>query len=538
MSDEQLDLVVTNGTVVLGDGRYRVGIGVKDGKIVALAPEPMLPSAREVIDAKGNYVLPGIVDSEAHPGCYIPFRDDMRTESKAAACAGITTWGIQAPVTRLGTEPFKQVVHAADVVSFHSAFPSAKKIIEEESFTDAYLTYMLETDEQANEIPEYIEQHGVTSYKLYLQTRGMKAMSDQEDSNWPSRRAGLGTGIDDGTVFRVMEEIGHAGYPGMVHIHPENWEIGRIFEARLRASGRTDFGAWTDRSPDFLEAQHVRAYAYLAQQTPGRVPLYLQHCTTKLSFDEVLKARGEGIEVYAQTGPAWLWAEPEYGWRINVPLRRRDNIDALWVALADGIVDVVGSDHVVGWEPSSREDMYNSSIWDCRTGFSRVEMLLPVLLSEGVNKNRISLERLVQVVCENPAKTSGLWGRKGSLLPGFDADMTIVDVGREVTVSKEHLNTRSGWSIMEGHKFTGWPIKTILRGKVTAEWADDSPGMRPVGEARGQYLPRSLQGAKRQYSVTEPTRVSPSNRWLNSDFVRPGFSPETTLYTSVKEGQP
>ena len=535
MASEALDLAVVNGTVVFGHGRYRLAIGVKDGKVVALAPEQYLAQARETIDAEGHYILPGVVDTEAHPGCYVPFEYDMTTESRAAACAGVTTWGIQAPTTRLGTEPFKEVVASADVVSFNESFPSGRDVINRVSHVDAYLTYMLETDEQAHEIPQYAEEHGVTSFKLYLQTRGMKGMADDLDTNWPSRRAGLGTGIDDGTVFLVMENVAYLGDPGMVHIHPENWEIGRVFEERLRAAGRTDFGAWTDRSPDFLEAQHIRAYSYLASQTPGRVRLYLQHCTTKLSFDEVVKARAEGLEVYAQTGPPWLWAEPEYGWRINVPLRRRDNIEALWVALAEGIVDVVGSDHVVGWEPSSYAEMYNPNIWDCRTGFSRVELFLPVLLSEGVNKGRIPLERVVQVSCENAARTAGLWGQKGSLFPGFDADMVIIDLGREVNVGKEHINTRSGWSIMEGHQFTGWPIKTILRGKVTAEWADDSPGMRPVGDPRGEYLRRTPGVKSPSPEITSMARIAKGNRWLREDWVRPGFSPDTQKYTAPRE---
>jgi dihydropyrimidinase/dihydroorotase len=351
---------------------------------------------------------------------------------------------------------------------------------------------MLETDEQAREIPLYAEEQGVTSFKLYLQTRGMGRAGE---FNWPSRRAGLGVGLDDGTVYLVLEESARLGYPSNVHIHPENWEIARIFEARLRAEGRTDFGAWTDRSPSFLEAQHVRAYAYLAMQVPGS-RLYLQHATTRQTFEEIAKARSEGLELYAQTGPPWLWLEPDEGWRINVPLRREVERDALWKALADGLVDVVGSDHVVGWEPSDYASMYDPVIWDCRTGFSRVEMFLPVLLSEGVNKGRISLERLVQVSCENPARIEGLWGTKGSLLPGFDADMVIIDHDRVVDVTTDHINTRSGWSLMVGKRFTGWPIKTILRGEVTAEWADDSPGMRPVGEPRGRYLPRSLGGSR------------------------------------------
>ena len=147
MAMEKLDLVVKNGTVVLGGGRYRIGVGVKDGKVALLAPEEMMPDSKETIDAKGNYILPGIVDSEAHPGCYVPFDYDMRTESRAAACAGVTTWGIQAPTTRLGTKPFKEVVSSSDVVSFNETFPSGKEVINSVSHVDAYLTYMLETDE-------------------------------------------------------------------------------------------------------------------------------------------------------------------------------------------------------------------------------------------------------------------------------------------------------------------------------------------------------------------------------------------------------
>ncbi len=145
------------------------------------------------------------------------------------------------------------------------------------------------------------------------------------------------------------------------------------------------------------------------------------------------------------------------------------------------------------------------------------------------------MERLVQVSCENPARTAGLWGQKGSLLPGFDADIVIVDAGREVTVGKEHINTRSGWSIMEGHDFTGWPVKTILRGKVTAEWADDSPGMRPVGDPRASTCRGSSRARARALEVTSPVRLPRPRRMLADDFERPGFSKETQRYTSVGE---
>ncbi len=113
--------------------------------------------------------------------------------------------------------------------------------------------------------------------------------------------------------------------------------------------------------------------------------------------------------------------------------------------------------------------------------------------------------------------------------------MVIIDLGREVTVGKEHINTRSGWSIMEGHDFVGWPIKTIMRGKVTAEWADDSEGMRPVGDARGQYLPRTLRPKHQVIDANSPARIATTHRFLADDFVKPGFSKETTKYTGPKE---
>ena len=120
-------------------------------------------------------------------------------------------------------------------------------------------------------------------------------------------------------------------------------------------------------------------------------------------------------------------------------------------------------------------------------------------------------------------------------MPGFDADMVLVDLSREVKVNKEHINTRSGWSLMEGHTFKGWPVKTILRGKVTAEWAKDSPGMRPVGEPRGKYLRRDRSGVPQPGSmeVNSPVQGQPHRPLARRSVQRPGFSPETLKYTKA-----
>ena len=247
-----------------------------------------------------------------------------------------------------------------------------------------------------------------------------------------------------------------------------------------------------------LEA--VRAYAYVAEQLGAR--MYIQHATTPETFSEIREAPPR-VELYAQTGPAWLGFSPFDGWRINVPLRYRDTQEALWQALARGDVDAVGSDHVVAWPPADREAMYRQSIWDCRTGFSRVETFLPVMLTHGVHEGRITLERLVQVCCENPARIYGLFPRKGAVAVGSDADLVVVDLSREVTVGPEHLNTQPGWSIMEGKTYHGWPVlpcwvaRSPPNGPTTrpgrARWASPAAATCPGRPARGS--PRAQRPA-------------------------------------------
>jgi dihydropyrimidinase len=489
-----VDLKVIGGRIVTSSGvRDGLEIAIQDGKIVAIGQPEVMPEAKETIDVKGKYVLPGLVDSEAHPGCYVPFEKDLKTESWEAAAIGVTTWGIHAPSTRLGSEPFHEFVQPEHVVPFSEVLDGAIDIINRVSAVDVFLTFMLETDAQAEEIPLYAEKWGVTSHKLYLQS-----MKPELDKYWGGRRAGLGHGFDDGTVYLAMEKTAALGAPGVMCIHAENWQVGRIFEKRLIEEGRTDFAAWTDRSPNYLEAQHVRAYAYLARMTG--CPLYIQHSTNDLTYKEIRLARSEGLTIYGQTGPAWLYLTPDNGWRINVPLRRREEIEQIWEAVADNTINSVGSDHVISWDPPKREEMYNENIWKLRTGFtSRVGLLTPVMLSEGVNKGRISIERMVEVCCENPAKIFGVYPQKGTLQVGSDADIVVVDLDKEVTLDKKHLFTRSGWSIAEGHTFTGWPVMTILRGKVVAEWPDDEDAPRVNGEPIGEYLPRKLN--QRRYPI-------------------------------------
>jgi len=485
MTGPEVDLVITGGTVVTPGGPRRAGVAVQDGRIVAIAADHLLPPARRTHDATGLHIIPGLVDSEAHPGCYSPLKDDLMSESRAAAAAGVTTWGIHAPVTRMGHPDFVEYVQPEDVGSFHDVIDHFTGLVESDSAIDVFATYMLETDQQAQEIPEYAAEHGVTSYKLYLQS-----MSPEAEPFWPGRRAGLGHGFDDGTCFPTMEAVAALGGSGVVCMHCENWEIARIFDKRLRAAGRTDWATWSDRSPHWLESQHLRAYGAIAEAVD--CPIYVQHATTPETYEALAELRHRGVTAYAQTGPHWLhFGKGEHNaWRINVPLRSRENNPNIWQALADDVVNAVGSDHVVIWEPSDYESCYADNLWELKTGFtSRVEMHLPVLL-EGVHQGKLTLERLVEVACATPARIFGLYPKKGAIEVGADADLVLLDLDRVVKVSNDQVLTRSGWTVLDGHTIHGYPVGTFLRGNLVAEWPEGAPKPQYIGSDEGRYLRR------------------------------------------------
>jgi dihydroorotase-like cyclic amidohydrolase len=233
----------------------------------------------------------------------------------------------------------------------------------------------------------------------------------------------------------------------------------------------------------------VHAYTYYARIL--KCPLYIQHTTTPETIDEITRARADGATIYAQTGPHYL-SLTEDMWRINVPLRSAETIEILWEALADGRIDTVGSDHTNTGRPRKEMEV-PGDIWATRTGFSsRGEAALPVMLNDGVNRGRISLVRMVQVCSENTARIFGLYPKKGVIAPGSDADLVVVDLDRKVKVTSDMVHSSAGWTLWEGREMKGWPVMTMLRGKVIAEWADGEKRPEITSKPFGRYQPRSL----------------------------------------------
>lgn len=474
MAIKTADIVFRNGLVVTPGGTIEGGAAIVDGKIATVGRDAFLPSAEREIDLAGNYLMPGAIDPECHLGSHRPLADDFQSETRAAAAAGVTTWGMQL-VSLAITGGADKVKGPADIPSFTRAMP----LYYEASRTaaiDYFLTPILGTDEHVAEIPYMAREHGISSFKLHLQMQG------PWKSSWPAYS------FDDGSIYNVFAAVAKLGAPAIALLHCENWEIARVLQDRLVATGRTDMGAWDDRSPAFTEAGHARTYLYYARI--AGCPIYIVHATTAETFAEIEKARAEGLTVYSEIGTHYLVLHKD-AWKINVPLRDRSTHETLWRALASGAIDCIGSDHVA--HTRSRESMETGNVWTTISGFpSRVEGMLPMMLSEGVNKGRISIERLAQVASENPARIFGLYPRKGAIFPGADADLIVVDLKRRATIAKQLLHTITPWSIYEGWDVTGWPVMTLVRGNVVMEWPENEARAKVTEASVGQYIKRAL----------------------------------------------
>jgi dihydropyrimidinase len=166
-------------------------------------------------------------------------------------------------------------------------------------------------------------------------------------------------------------------------------------------------------------------------------------------------------------------------------LRDHASQELLWQGLRDGSVTCLGSDHST---IVAKPDKVKSSIWDAVPGFPGMGMLLPIILSEGFHKGRISLERICTVLCKNNAEVYGIYPRKGAVQVGSDADFAIVDINLERTVTPEYMQSAADWGLYDGWTVKGWPVYTILRGREVMH-----DGEITVAEPHGTYVPRYPQ---------------------------------------------
>lgn len=432
-----VDLAIENGKVVLPDnGIFETNVYVKDGKVHSLGNNPGL-KAQRTIDASGKYVIPGIIDPHVHLGLFAPMAAELASETKAALIGGITTIGC----------------YFGGRESHFKTFPRLAEEIGKYSFVDIMPHLVISSDEQRKEIPDYVNHLGVTSFKVYM--NGIP---------------GLIPDVDDGFILDVFEEIKKANKRCLVCAHAENRYIVRRAYQSVKAEkgdGAT-VQDWTDTHPDMAEEEAVMRLSFLAEKS--EVPVYFVHISSGNAINRLRKIKQENKYVNIETTSPYLslTRSDTLGNDIKMepPFRDLEDVEELWRAVSEGVVDTIGTDNVTMTKAEKRTE---DTVWNAVPGYPAMETHLPVLLNEGVVKRRMALDALIGKLTKKPAEIFGIYPKKGTILPGSDADIVIVDMNIVKEVKASERSSRSDFSLYEGRKIRGWPVATIKNGEVVVE---------------------------------------------------------------------
>lgn len=449
------DLVLSDGEIVVPDtGIVRGSIGVKDGRIAMISLSGENLAAREAIDCRDRWVMPGLIDPHTHIG-FGSNETDFGTESRSAALGGITsllTFHRSADL-RESTGPWMAQGERQSCIDFGFHFG---------------LTSALHVDTLIGAA----ERFGVTSFKVYLMYKGA---------------AGAAKGfteIDDGLLYRTMLQARQVR-GGVVGVHCENVEVIPVFRDPLKAAGRNDLKAWDEQSPDFLEAENVSRVIYFSAK--AECPVNIVHLSSGEGLEIIRRHRlFHRNPVHVETCAHYLSMTHEDPSgvlaKVNPPLRSATDREALWEGVRDGAILTVGSDHVPRKRATKDKD-----IWNASAGFPGLATLLPLLIEDGHYGRGIPLERIAAVTSRNVAALYNIRS-KGAIEVGMDADFVVVDPHTRRAVDHAALASYSDYTPYQGRVLRGWPTHTILRGTTLVA----NGHLTEAGETRpaGRYLRR------------------------------------------------
>jgi dihydroorotase len=429
------ELIVRAGRVALPWGVVEADIGVSGGRIAAIGALAGAAAATE-LDARGLHVLPGAIDSQVHfrePGA--EHKEDLATGSDAAVLGGVTSV-LEMPNTRPTTS-------TAETLADKLARARGRMRCDHAFFIGA-------TAENVDDLARLELLPGAAGVKIFMGSSTGSLLV--EDDATLDRVLGAGfrrvsVHAEDEPMLRRDRGLALAGRPDS---HP----VWRSVEAAVSATRRLLAAA--RRTGRRVHVLHV--------STAEELPLLAGHrdiATVEVTPQHLTLA---APDCYAQLGTRA---------QMNPPLRDARHREALWSAVADGLIDVLGSDHAPH-TLAEKERPYP----DSPSGMPGVQTLLPVMLDH-VAAGRLSLERLVDLAAAGPARVLGIAG-KGRIVRGADADLVLVDLAARRTVEASWLRSRSGWSPYEGRRLTGWPVATVLRGEIVARDSE------PIGDPTGR----------------------------------------------------
>jgi dihydroorotase (multifunctional complex type) len=442
MKGEQImtvDLLLKSGTVFTPSGVLRCNLAVDDGQIVSLANDSASPTADRIIDCTGKLVLPGIIDPHVHfrdPG--YTHKEDYETGSRAAAKGGITMIMDQPNVN--------PVPNTASRFEAHIENAGKKSIIDFNHFA---------SPSNSDEVPK-IATLGAIAFKIF-----------QKKAAYPyDTEASID---DDFEIFEAFKAVGKTNRICSVHAHETDVYNGLM--KRLKDTGEMNWQKFIEVSyGEIVRVGTVPTLIYLAEKAGVR--FYALHCGSKDYVDIIRNAKAAGKNIVADCEfshlvPAPKGSSPEI--LKGQYWTNEEHVKATWQGLFDGTIDFIDSDHA----PHKPEEI-EIGLEDpekMALGYGCIEYYFPLLFNE-VNRGRITVEHLVKLCSSNVAKIFDIYPRKGSLQVGSDADITIVDPKKTMTINSENLCTKSGWTPYEGTEVTGVPIFTIVRGNIVMESGD------------------------------------------------------------------
>ncbi len=450
---KKLDLVIKNAKLVLESGIVRGGVGVSNGRIALIASDEHLPEADETIDAEKKYLLPGLIDGHAHiHDPEMEEHEDFTTGSRAAAAGGVTTVVDMPLVSQVDTvEAVERKVELGENMS-----------IVDFSFYGGMLT-----SENVGMIPKLLSA-GVAAFKAFTAE--------------PFYARG-------GAILRALSETSEHG--GHLAIHSEDRDILDEFSGRMDGEWDAPISHALSR-PEIAEEIAVERNIAILKKTGGH--LHIAHITTRGALVSVERAKLNGNLVTTEVCPHHLQFHRDEMNRLgtkskmNPPLRSKQDRAALWSALLRGTIDIVVSDHAPA--PIEKKEEGEHDIRNAWAGVDGVQMISRVLLSEGINKNRLTFHHLVEVTSSKPAKLFGLYPKKGVLAVGSDADMVLIDLTKKEKISADMIFSKCGWTLYEGMEMTGAPIMTFVRGVKVFE--EDRTTIKP-GHGQFQKMGDAIQ---------------------------------------------
>lgn len=444
MTVSEYDLVVRSNVIVTPAGPMSGQVVVRDEKIVGvLAPEELAPAMR-TLDVGDRPVIPGLIDTHCHfrdPG--YTHKEDYYNGTVAAAAGGVTTVFDMPNVDPPTTTPDRLKAHLDNaqskaVVDFgHNA---------------------------SGVVPENIKglaEAGATAFKVWM-------MQDiGRDYPHPP-----GTSVTNHAVlYRVFEEVAETGLP--LYIHPHDHDLYQLFVDRAQAQWGMDFRSYARalRGGNGVVLNTAIATILEFQRSVGN-RLHVLHLSTKDGVRMVHEAKALGRPVTAEANPFalfvtndWEKIEKKGPYSLGFWVPEQDN-PAMWDAVVDGTIDVIGSDH--GPHTTEEKEVGWTDMYTAPGGSPMIEQYLRLMLTE-VNKGRLTLERMVELCCSRPARLTGYEGRKGSITVGADADLVVLDMEHQEVLTAAHSHYRCGWMPSEDLESQGRPVTTILRGNVIME---------------------------------------------------------------------